>query len=134
MSLGQETDRLISDTGSRLPESSESSESTDHSRRRRGVVNWVLALLTVPAAVLVMIFAVGAAMSIAACSAAQCPHLGPNGLIYGILFYGAPVVAALTIVVSFLTALRRWGFVVPVVGLALLLADVVATAMLFGTR
>lgn len=126
MSLGQETDQ-------RVPQARQPLDNSDHGRRRRGVVNWVLALLTLPAAALVMVFAIGAAMSVAACSAAQCPHLGPSGLVYGILFYGAPVVAVLTIIVSFVTALRRWGFVVPVFGLALLLADVVATAMLFRT-
>jgi hypothetical protein len=100
-------------------------------RGRRAVVNWILALLTVPVAALIMLFAVGAAMSFAACSAAQCPSLGPSGLVYGILFYGAPVVAGLTIIASFFTAFRRRGFVVPLVGLALLLADFAAIAILF---
>ncbi|OBF17344.1 hypothetical protein A5725_23480 [Mycobacterium kubicae] len=99
--------------------------------RRRAVVNWILALLTVPAAALVMVFAVGAAMSVAACSAAQCPHLGPSGLLYGVLFYGAPVVAVLTLVASFFTAKRRRGFVVPLIGLALLVADLAITALVF---
>ncbi|WP_253851655.1 hypothetical protein [Mycobacterium sp. 1423905.2] len=104
---------------------------TGHGERRRAVLNWVLALLTVPAAILVMIFAVGAAMSVAACSAAQCPHLGPSGLLYGVLFYGAPVVAVLTIVASFFTAKRRWGVIVPLVGIALLVADLAITALVF---
>lgn len=100
-------------------------------RVRRGVVNWILAALTVPAAALVMIFAVGAAMSIAACSTGQCPDLGPDGAVYGVLFYGAPVVSGLTIVASFFTALRRRGWIVPVVALALLAADFAAIAILF---
>lgn len=104
---------------------------TGHARGRRGVVNWVLAALTVPAAALIMIFAVGAAMSMAACSAAQCPDLGPGGVLYGVLFYGAPVVAGVTIILSFFTALRRRGWIVPVVALALLAADFAAIAMLF---
>jgi hypothetical protein len=119
------THELVSDPSVQPPESSE------HGRGRRVVMNWALALLTVPAAVLIMIFAVGGAMSIAACSAAQCPTLGPSGLVYGVLFYGAPVVAGLTIVVSFFTAFRRRGFVVPLGGLALLLADFVAITILF---
>ncbi|EUA78613.1 hypothetical protein I553_2903 [Mycobacterium xenopi 4042] len=52
-------------------------------------VNWVLALLTVPAAVVVLIFALGAVMSTAACSDEQCPTLGPGGIGFGVLFYGA---------------------------------------------
>src|SRR5450755_620998 len=82
----QETSpEVISDPGIQSPESSE------HGRGRRTVANWVLTLLTVPAAALTMIFAVGGAMSIAACSAPQCPALGQSGLVYGVLFYGAPV-------------------------------------------
>lgn len=104
---------------------------TDHGRGRRGVVNWILAALTVPAAALIMIFAVGAAMSVAACSSAQCPNLGPGGVLYGVLFYGAPVVAGLTIIASIFTALRRRGWIVPVVALALLAADFAAIAILF---
>lgn len=102
-----------------------------HGRGRRGVVNWILAALTVPAAALVMIVAVGAAMSVAACSAAQCPDLGPDGVVYGVLFYGAPVIAGLTIIASFFTALRRRGWIVPIVALALLAADFATIAILF---
>jgi hypothetical protein len=92
-------------------------------------VNWVLALLTVPAAALVMIFALGAVMSTAACSDQQCPNLGPGGISFGVMFYGAPVVAAIVIVLSFFTARRRWGVAVPLGGLALLVADVVTLAL-----
>ncbi len=100
-------------------------------RRRRVWVNWAFALLTVPAAALVMIFDVGAAVSTAACTGAQCPVLGPHGLAYGVLLYGAPAIAAVTIVVSLFTATRRRGFLVPVWGLVLLLCDVAVTSILF---
>jgi hypothetical protein len=106
-------------------------QDSNEGRGRRAVVNWILALLTVPAAALIMLFAIGAAMSFAACSAAQCPTLGPSGLVYGILFYGAPVVAGLTIVASFFTAFRRRGFIIPLVGLGVLLADFASIAILF---
>lgn len=95
------------------------------------MVNWILAALTVPTAALVMIFAVGAAMSMAACSNAQCPDLGPYGVLYGVLLYGAPVIAGLTVIASFFTALRRRGWLVPVVALALLAVDFAAIAILF---
>jgi hypothetical protein len=94
-------------------------------------VNWALALVTVPAAALVMIFDVGAAVSTAACTGARCPALGPHGLVYGVLFYGAPVIAVVTIVVSFFTATHRRGFFVPLWGLVLLLCDVAVTSVLF---
>ena len=79
-------------------------------------MNWALALLTVVGAGIVMAVALGAVMSTAACSDKACPNIGPAGISFNELFYGAPVVAALTIVVSFFTAKRRWGFVVPVLG------------------
>jgi hypothetical protein len=44
------------------------------------------------------------------------------------LFYGAPVVAAVAVVVSFFTAGRRWGFVIPAIAIALLIADVAILA------
>jgi hypothetical protein len=99
------------------------------SKRLRLWVNWALALLTVLGAAAVMLFALGAVMSTAACSEKQCPHLGPNGISFDVLFYGAPVVAALTIVVSFFTAQRRWGIVVPIFALALLVADITILAV-----
>jgi uncharacterized membrane protein YhaH (DUF805 family) len=93
--------------------------------RRQFWVNWGLALLTAVGAAVVMAVALGAVMSTAACGDKQCPNLGPGGISFNTLFYGAPVVAALTIVASQFTARRRWGFVVPVLALALLIADIV---------
>lgn len=83
-------------------------------------VNWGLALLTVVGAGVVMAVAWGAVMSTAACS--NCPNLGPSGISFNEVFYGAPVLAGLTIVTSFFTAKRRWGIVVPVLALALMVA------------
>ncbi len=93
--------------------------------RLRLWVNWILALLTIPGAAVVLIFALGAVMSTAACSDKQCPNLGPSGIGFGVLFYGAPVVALAAIVLSFVTARRRWGIAVPLCALALLGADIV---------
>jgi len=125
MSVRSEEDTAV---GRATPESV---ADTDRGRGRRGVVNWILAALTVPVAALIMIFAVGAAMSVAACSTAQCPNLGPSGVLYGVLFYGAPAIAGVTLLLSFLTALRRRGWIVPIVALALLAADFAAIAILF---
>jgi hypothetical protein len=92
-------------------------------------MNWALAVLTVVGAGVVMAVALGAVMSTAACSDKACPNLGPGGISFNVLFYGAPVLAALTIVVSFFTARRRWGFVVPVSALALMIADITVLAV-----
>jgi hypothetical protein len=100
----------------------------DHDKRVRLWVNWSLALLAVVGAAVVMAVALGAVMSTAVCNDKACPNLGPDGISFDILFYGAPVVAALTVVASFFTAPRRWGFVVPAVALALLIGDVALLA------
>jgi hypothetical protein len=92
-------------------------------------VNWALALLTVVGAGIVMAVALGAVMSTAACSDKACPNIGPAGFSFNALFYGAPVLAALIVVVSFFTAKRRWGFVVPISGLALMIADIAILAV-----
>ncbi len=91
--------------------------------RARLWVNWGLALLTAVVAGVVMAVALGAVMSTAACSDKACPNLG-GGISFDVLYYGAPAVAAVTILLSIFTARRRWGLAVPVTALALLIADV----------
>lgn len=92
-------------------------------------INWGLALATVPAAAIVMLFALGGVMSTAGCSDRTCPNLGHGGIDFGVAFYGAPAVAAVVIVVSFFTAKHRGGIAVPVLGWALLIADVALMAV-----
>jgi len=96
---------------------------TGRTPRARLWVNWGLALLTAVVAGVVMAVALGAVMSTAACSDKACPNLG-GGISFDVLYYGAPVVAAVTILLSIFTARRRWGLAVPVTALALLIADV----------
>jgi hypothetical protein len=91
-------------------------------------VNWGLALSTVPAAAIVMLFALGAVMSTDGCRDRSCPNLGRGGIDFGVAFYGAPVVAFVAIVISFFTAKRRGGIAVPLCGWALLIADVALMA------
>lgn len=98
---------------------------TDPGGRVRLWVNWALALATVAIAGFAMIYALGAVMSTAACSAQQCPTIGPSGISFDVLFYGAPVIALAVVLASFFTAKRRWGVAVPLVGLAVLAADIV---------
>ncbi|WP_036405869.1 MULTISPECIES: hypothetical protein [Mycobacterium] len=96
-------------------------------RQPRMWSTWVLALLTVPGAAIVMLFALGAVMSTDACSESRCPNLGA-GIDFGVLFYGAPVVALLVITATVFTAKLRFGIAVPLVGLALLVGDVAILA------
>lgn len=111
------------------PAAAAATSDPDRGKRLRLWVNWALALLTVAGAGIVMAVALGAVMSTAACSDKQCPNLGPAGISFDALFYGAPVLAALTIVVSFFTAKRRWGFAIPVAALALMIADIAILAV-----
>jgi hypothetical protein len=97
-------------------------DSAGRTPRARLWVNWALALLTGVGAGVVMAVALGAVMSTAACSDKACPNLG-GGISFDVLYYGAPAVAVVTIVLSIFTARRRWGLVVPVTALALLIAD-----------
>jgi hypothetical protein len=91
-------------------------------------INWGLALTTVPAAAIVMLFALGAVMSTDGCSEGSCPSLGRGGINFGVAFYGAPVVAFLVLVISFFTAKHRGGIAVPLCGWALLVVDVILMA------
>ncbi|CDO85734.1 hypothetical protein AWC29_11010 [Mycobacterium triplex] len=91
-------------------------------------VNWGLALSTVPAAAIVMLFALGAVMSTDGCTGHSCPNLDDGGIDFGAAFYGAPLVAFVVILVTFFTAKRRAGVAVPLLGWALLVADVALMA------
>ncbi len=101
----------------------------DTSRRTRLWVNWLLAVSTILGAVAVQLFAMGAVMSTAACSNPNCPK--PTGFVYGMLTYGAPVIAAVAILLSFVTAGHRRGWLVPAIAWLLLVIDVAVLAATF---
>lgn len=94
-------------------------------------LNWLLALLTVPVAMAVMMFAFGAVMGLARCTEGACPHMGPGEFWFGILGYGPPFVALATIVATFFTASRRHAIWVALFGLTLLLVDLAVLAITF---
>jgi hypothetical protein len=121
--MNEENSNLKTDAGADPDKQPASTAGADRSKRLRLWVNWALALLTVLGAAIVMVYFFSAVMSTAGCSARTCQHVGPGWVSPDVLLYGPPVVAVLTIVVSFFTARRRWGIVVPVVALALLGAD-----------
>jgi hypothetical protein len=91
-------------------------------------INWGLALSTVLAAAIAMIFALGAVTSTDGCTDSSCSNLGHGGINFGVAFYGAPVVALVVLVISLFTAKRRGGIAVPLCGWVLLIADVALMA------
>ncbi|WP_066903566.1 hypothetical protein [Mycolicibacterium houstonense] len=106
---------------------------TEHKteRRMRMSLTWVLAVLTVPAAILVFLYGMGVVMGMAGCTGPTCADKGPGEFWFGILFYGAPVVPVVTLAVSIITARLRWGILVPLAGLALLAIDFAVLALTF---
>jgi hypothetical protein len=100
-------------------------------RRFRLSATWLLAILTIPAAVFVFLYGMGAVMSMAGCSDDACASQGPGEFWFGILFYGAPVVPVVTILLSIFTARLKWGIVIPLVGLGLLAIDFAILALSF---
>ena len=97
--------------------------------RAKTVVNWVLALLTIPAATVVVFVAIGSVMSTGGCSGSKCT--GPGSFSFGVLFYGAPILAAVTIIASLFTARRPWGIAVPLCALALFGVDLLVLVLSF---
>lgn len=91
-----------------------------HGSRPQRMVNWALALSTLLGAAVVVVFAYGQVLGTAACSDRTCPRLGLGEVAFGIILYGAPIVAIATIALSFLTAGHRRGIVVPLCAWALL--------------
>ena len=95
------------------------------------VVNWVLALATIPGAVAVVVFLYVQVLGTAGCNDQPCPRQGPGELGFTLIQYGAPVVAVVAVVLSFFTARRRGGIVVPVVAWLLLIVAFVVLAFSF---
>jgi hypothetical protein len=102
-------------------------------RTKRAVLNWALALLTIPGAVAVVVFAYLQVLSTAACNGGACSRLGPGEDVFGLIMYGSPVVAAVAIAMSFFTARRERGILVPAIAWALLVIAAVILALTFQT-
>jgi len=103
----------------------------DH--RRRTVTNWILAALTVPGAFLIILYQYGQVLATAGCSERTCARLGPSPFVFGLIEYGAPVVAVLAVALSFVTARKRYGIAVPLIAWALLIAGFVVLTLTFET-
>ena len=94
-------------------------------------LNWILALATIPGAVAVVVFLYVQVLGTAGCNDQPCPRQGPGELGFTLIQYGAPVVAVVAVVLSFFTARRRGGIVVPALAWLLLIAAFVVLAFSF---
>jgi hypothetical protein len=104
---------------------------TEHIRHSGRIVNWVLALATIPGAVAVVVFLYMQVLGTAGCNDQPCPRQGPGELGFTLIQYGAPVVAVVAVALSFFTARSRGGIVVPVVAWLLLIAAFAVLAFSF---
>lgn len=93
--------------------------------------NWMLSLLTAPAAALLMSFALARVSGSALCNTAACPELKVHGSLFALLYHGAAGVAAVTLFLAFFVATHRRGMAVWVCGWLLLLADLVVLILVF---
>ena len=95
------------------------------------ITNWLLAIATVPGAIAVVVFLYVQILGTAGCNHQPCPREGPGELGFTLIQYGAPVVAVVAVVLSFFTARRRGGLIVPVVAWLLLIAAFAVLAFSF---
>ena len=95
------------------------------------MVNWGFALSTIIGALLVEGYAFAQVMGTAGCSDRICPHEGPGDFVFGLIMYGAPVVALAAVVVSIVTARRPRGWLPPAIAWSLLIVAFLVLAVTF---
>lgn len=100
-----------------VPSDVDSRRGASHGQK---IVNWVLALLTIIGAAAVVGFAYLQVLGTAVCGSVPCPNQGPGETVFGLILDAPPVIAAVTIGLSFFTAGRRRGILVPLFAWALL--------------
>ncbi|MEZ0050164.1 hypothetical protein ABIA30_001154 [Mycobacterium sp. MAA66] len=100
-------------------------------KRNMVVANWAAALSTALGAAVVVVFAYVQVLGTAGCSDRACPHVGPGEFGFTVITYGAPIVAAVAILLSFSTARKPWAPVVPAAAWLLLIAAFVVLVVTF---
>jgi hypothetical protein len=118
-------------TSGRFGESATGNTDRVNTDGKRTALNWILALLTVPAALAVVAYAYLQVLGTARCSDGSCGRIGPSETVFGLIEYGAPAVAVVAVALSFVTARRRHGIVVPVIALVVIAAAAVALLVTF---
>ena len=101
------------------------------SHNGRVALNWTLALLTIPGAAAVVLYSYVQVLGTAGCTGGICARQGPGEFTFGLIMYGTPVVAAVAIALSFVTARRAQGILVPVIAWGLLVIAALILALTF---
>ncbi|WP_319454617.1 MULTISPECIES: hypothetical protein [unclassified Mycobacterium] len=102
-----------------------------HAHTGRAFANWILAVLSLVGALAVVAFAYLKVLGTAGCTDRMCDDLGPGETVFGLILYGTPIVAVVAILLSFFTARRRLGYVIPMIAWAVVLAAVVVLIVTF---
>jgi hypothetical protein len=113
--------------GDRLPADSTKSPT----RTGRAALNWTFALLTIPGAVGVVILSYLQVLSTASCTERACDKFGPGEFVFGLIMYGTPAIPVVAVALSFFTARRARGFLVPAIAWAALGLAAVVLALTF---
>lgn len=106
------------------------SDSPAEAPASRTVINWTLAVLTLLGAAVVVGYAYMQVLGTAACTTDACAT--PGETTFGLITYGAPILAVLTIIVSFFTAKRPRGILVPLFTWAVLIVSFIVLMVTFG--
>lgn len=89
------------------------------------------AVLALVASLAVVAFAYLSVLGTAACTDGTCGGTGPSETMFGVIFYGTPIVGLLAVLASFVTAKRRFGFVVPLMAWVVVAVAVVVLVATF---
>jgi hypothetical protein len=104
---------------------------TEQPTKANAVLNWALALSTILGAAAVEVYAYVQVLGLAGCTDRDCPRAGPGEAGYTVIIYGAPIVAVVAVLLSFVTARRAKGIWVPVCAWVLLIAAFLVLVLTF---
>jgi hypothetical protein len=103
----------------------------DAGRTGRTTLTWVAAVLAVLAAVAVVGFAYLKVLGTAACTDRMCDDMGPSEPVFGFILYGTPIIAVVALVITFVTARKPWGFVLPLIAWAVVAVSLIILIVTF---
>jgi hypothetical protein len=107
------------------------SAGTGAHHRGRTFWNWTAAVLALVGSLAVVGFAYLKVLGTAACTDRACGDLGPSETVFGLVLYGTPIVGVVAVLLSFVTAKRSGGFIVPLIAWIVVAAALVVLVTTF---